>query len=136
MVQQVAWLSVRNTVDRIRLTKLGMPPLGWRGPFPVLERTAEAHIYGFSRHVVPKPSDWPGHHHVTGYWFLDRDPPPLPEELSRFIGADVPPIYVGFGSLAAADADRLTSIVLEAARRSETRLVVSAGWGGMTESPS
>lgn len=136
IVQQVAWLSVRRTVDRIRLEKLGMPPLGWRGPFPVLERTAEAHIYGFSRHVVPKPSDWGRQHHITGYWFLNRDEPALPEELSRFIDTDVPPVYVGFGSLAAADADRLTAIVLEAARRSDTRLVISAGWGGMTESLS
>lgn len=136
IVQQVAWLTVRRTVDRIRLEKLGMPPLGWRGPFPVLERTAEAHIYGFSRHVVPKPTDWGRQHHITGYWFSSRGEPALPEELSSFIDADEPPVYVGFGSLAATDADRLTEIVLEAGRRTGTRLVVSTGWGGMTESLS
>lgn len=136
IVQQVAWLTVRRTVDRIRLEELGMPPLGWSGPFPVLERTAEAHIYGFSRHVVPRPADWGRQHHITGYWFLNGGEPILPEELAQFIDADEPPVYVGFGSLAAADADRLTGVVFEAARRAGTRLVISAGWGGMTESPS
>lgn len=136
VIQQVAWLTVRRTVDRIRLERLGMPPLGWRGPFPVLERTAEPHLYGFSRHVVPKPSDWAPQHHITGYWLLDRGEPALPEDVARFVSADEPPVYVGFGSLAAADADRLTGVVVEAARRSGTRVLVSTGWGGMTESPS
>ena len=39
-------------------------------------------LYGYSPSVVPKPSDWGSHLHVTGYWFPDPEPawqpPPAP----------------------------------------------------------
>ena len=56
-------------------------------------------LYGFSRHLVPRPKDWPENHQICGYWAL----PPMewqpPSELLGFLAAGPPPIYVGFGSV-------------------------------------
>ena len=45
-------------------------------------------MHGFSRHVVPRPADWPDSAVVTGYWFLDREKAWRPSvELERFLAA-------------------------------------------------
>src|SRR5690606_26068099 len=53
----LAWLSVGRTVNRLRTERLGLPPLGWRGSGPELRRQREPHLFGYSRHLVPKPAD-------------------------------------------------------------------------------
>ncbi|WP_018221725.1 glycosyltransferase [Salinispora pacifica] len=93
-------------------------------PIPVL--------HGISEHVLPRPADWPGHAHLTGYWFLDdaaRWQPPA--ALVDFIEAGDPPVYVGFGSMAGRDPRRLTRLVGEALRRAGVRGIVATGWGGL-----
>jgi len=57
-------------------------------------------LYGFSSHVVPVPEDYPGHAHVTGYWFLDEPETwHPPTDLVDFLAAGEPPVYIGFGSM-------------------------------------
>ncbi|WP_027660582.1 glycosyltransferase [Salinispora fenicalii] len=98
-------------------------------PIPVL--------HGISEHVLPRPADWPGHAHLTGYWFLDDaahwQPP---ADLVDFIAAGDPPVYVGFGSMAGRDPRRLASLVSEALRRAGVRGIIAAGWGGLAETES
>ena len=65
-------------------------------------------ILGFSRHVVPRPADWPPSVRVTGYWFLDEgrnwQPPP---RLAEFLAAGPAPVFVGFGSMPAREPARV-----------------------------
>ncbi|WP_199757505.1 glycosyltransferase [Micromonospora sp. Llam0] len=93
-------------------------------PIPVL--------HAISGHVLPRPADWPGHAQLTGYWFLDGatgwQPP---AELVDFLDAGDPPVYVGFGSMAGRDPQRLTRAVAEALRLAGVRGIVSTGWGGL-----
>jgi vancomycin aglycone glucosyltransferase len=61
----------------------------------------------------------------TGAWILP-DERPLPAELEAFLDADLPPVYVGFGSMRApADVAR---VVIEAIRAQGCRAVVARGW--------
>jgi vancomycin aglycone glucosyltransferase len=61
----------------------------------------------------------------TGAWSLP-DESELPVDLLRFLDAGEPPIYVGFGSVRAAqDAGR---VLLESARALNLRVVLSQGW--------
>ncbi len=87
-------------------------------------------IYGFSPHVLPPPADWDARTRVTGYWFL---PPPLdwtpPPELTAFIDAGVPPVYIGFGSMITEQAQNLSRIVIDALKRHKRRAVLLGGWG-------
>jgi UDP:flavonoid glycosyltransferase YjiC (YdhE family) len=125
----LASASVRGVLNRWRKEALGLPPardeLMLRGR-PVLR------LYGYSPAVLPPPADWDGNSVATGYWFLDRPAgwePPQP--LAAFLRAGPPPVYVGFGSMPAQDAERLTATVLAALERAGQRGVLATGWGGL-----
>ncbi len=100
-------------------------------PIPVL--------HAISRHVVPVPSDWPDTARLTGYWFLDESPEdgaageswPPPPELSAFLEAGPPPVYVGFGSMAGKDPARLASIATASLEKAGLRGILVTGWGGL-----
>jgi len=62
---------------------------------------------------------------VTGAWFLD-DVSPLPEKVSDFLAAGEPPVYFGFGSMPVAP--EVSHTLIEAARASGHRVILSEGW--------
>ena len=90
-------------------------------------------LYGFSSHVVPMPEDYPGHVHVTGYWFLDEPETwHPPAELADFLAAGEPPVYIGFGSMGfGKHAQTRGQIVVDAVEKARVRAVVATGWGGL-----
>ena len=93
-------------------------------PIPVL--------HSFSKHVVPRPNDWPDNAYVTGYWFLNRLDEWEPSvELKAFLDKGQAPIYVGFGSMAERNPQRLTRIVIEALKQKNKRGIIASGWGGL-----
>lgn len=121
----------RSTVDRWRAT-LGLPRRGGRhdplrapggGPTPVLNAV--------SAHVVAPPADWPASVATTGYWFLPAPAAELPAELTAFLAAGQPPVFVGFGSMAGTDPAATTATVLAAVRAARVRAVLATGWGGL-----
>ena len=57
----------------------------------------------------------------------------LPESLEGFLQRGAPPVYVGFGSMPATDAERVTTEVIGALRKTGRRGVLSTGWGGLRE---
>ncbi len=89
-------------------------------------------LQAFSRHIVPPPPQWSEQTEpTTGYWFR---PPPggvLPKALEGFLQRGAPPVYVGFGSMPAADAEQVTAEVVAALRKVGRRGVLSVGWGGL-----
>ncbi|CAM3376069.1 glycosyltransferase [Stackebrandtia soli] len=71
----------------------------------------------------------------TGAWILDDDPP-LPSELEEFLDAGAPPVYVGFGSMAAhapglRSPEDVARAVIEAIRARGRRVVVGRGWADL-----
>jgi sterol 3beta-glucosyltransferase len=93
-------------------------------------------LHGYSRHIVPKPADWSAREDITGYWFEEpaNDWKP-PEALVRFLNTGPPPVYVGFGSMPAEDAEQQTRIVIEALRTVGRRGILATGWGGLKDLP-
>ncbi len=69
----------------------------------------------YSSTVIPKPPDWPGSLHVTGYFELENaagwQPP---EALETFLNAGDPPVYIGFGSMFSSNPAELVNLVEEA----------------------
>lgn len=89
-------------------------------------------LFGYSPTVLPKFADWGPTQHVTGYWFLDRDPAwRPPAALAEFLASGPPPVYVGFGSMNSRDPEAMTALVVAALRRANRRGVLFTGWGGM-----
>lgn len=96
-------------------------------PIPVL--------YTFSRHVIPRASDWPDDVRITGFLFLDRDPDwAPPEALRTFLEQGDPPVYVGFGSIFGRNPERTAGIVVDALQHAGVRGIIATGWGGLQAS--
>jgi sterol 3beta-glucosyltransferase len=132
--EQVFWQIFRANANRMRTQTLGLPPYALAGPLQQLRKHGLLRLYAYSPHVVPRPDDWPAQHQVTGYWFL---PPPTgwtpPEELSTFLAAGPPPVYLGFGSMMMRDAQKTTALVIKALNRTGQRAILAQGWGGLDE---
>ena len=126
------WQIFGRSINRLRAETLRLPPTtraSWRpGPdMPVL--------YGYSRHVVPKPPDWGPNAQVCGYWFLDDEPGWTPPAgLLDFLDSGPPPVYVGFGSMADRDPAEMLELVLDALDLARQRAIILTGWGGMSAS--
>jgi sterol 3beta-glucosyltransferase len=89
--------------------------------------------HGYSRAVVPRPTDWAENVDVVGYWW-----PPAPDrwqpapELTDFLSAGPPPVFVGFGSMAVGRGQQLGPVVRAAIREAGVRAVVQSGWAEMS----
>ncbi|MFX0579198.1 glycosyltransferase [Nocardia nepalensis] len=67
----------------------------------------------------------------TGAWILPDDRP-LPEGLASFLDAGEPPVYVGFGSMAAHAPKDIARVAIEAVRAHGRRVVLARGWAELT----
>ncbi|WP_184574249.1 glycosyltransferase [Streptomyces zagrosensis] len=66
----------------------------------------------------------------TGAWVLP-DVRPLSQELEAFLDADAPPVYVGFGSMAAYIPKDIARVAIAAIRAHGRRIVLARGWAGL-----
>jgi UDP:flavonoid glycosyltransferase YjiC (YdhE family) len=131
--EQMFWLLFRGSMNQARREVLDLPKLPLRSQAGALRKLDLPMFNGYSPTVLPKPPDWPDSVHVTGYWFLDQqtawDPP---EALVEFLDAGPPPVYVGFGSMHARNAEQFTATVVEALSRAGLRGIILSGWGALT----
>ncbi|HMN37730.1 MAG TPA: glycosyltransferase [Hyphomicrobium sp.] len=134
------FLSRHKIIDW-RRNVLGLPPkpASWAG-FTIAGRPIHR-IYGFSRHVLPIPSDWSDMDHVVGYWFYDpvlRAEPSskTAQSVSAFLASGPKPIYVGFGSMPVPDAQENLAMLKESLRRLGMRAIISRGWAGLELGPT
>lgn len=131
--EQVFWIAFRRSMNHARHEVLNLPPEPILTPARRLRKLGVPVFYGYSPTVMPKPPDWPQFNHVCGYWFLDRDDGwEPPTELSDFLGAGPPPVYIGFGSMHTKNADKLTETVVQALDTVGLRGVIHSGWGALS----
>ncbi|MGW7486210.1 glycosyltransferase [Streptomyces sp. NPDC054786] len=89
--------------------------------------------HGFSPAVVPRPADWRPGMEVAGYWWPSEAPGWTPESrLADFLQAGPPPVFVGFGSMAPGDPERLGRLLGRALRLAGVRGVVQSSWAGLS----
>lgn len=67
---------------------------------------------------------------ATGFWFHETAMG-LSPAVQAFLQAGKPPVYVGFGSMVPAQAQRITERVRDAVLGAGYRLLLSSGWGGL-----
>lgn len=123
--ESALWMSFRGPMTTARTKVLGLSGM----PTAALGQPV---LYGFSRHVVPLPTDSDRMRIATGYWVL---PTPAdwtaPPRLEAFLARSGPVVTLGFGSMASRDAEAVTRLVLGAIRRAGVRAVLVSGWGGL-----
>jgi UDP:flavonoid glycosyltransferase YjiC (YdhE family) len=79
--------------------------------------------------IASVPPDWQRFDiTATGPWFY-QDPAPLDAEVEAFLRAGPPPVYIGFGSMVAKDAARVTRAIVEGTR--DRRVLLARGWAGL-----
>ncbi|EOD43471.1 putative udp- transferase protein [Neofusicoccum parvum UCRNP2] len=90
------------------------------------------YTYMWSPTLVPKPEDWGPEVNVTGFTFLDLASSfTPPDDLTKFLEAGPPPVYIGFGSIVVDDPDAFTEMIFRAVELAGVRALVSKGWGGI-----
>lgn len=126
---QVIWQWYRPFVYEFR-QRLGLPACNAARFYHALKSTPMLGAYSPS--IVPHPADWPANIHVTGYFFLDTQVDWQPStELKAFLEAGNPPVYIGFGSMAGRNPEKLAKLILDALAKSSQRGVLLTGWGGL-----
>lgn len=89
-------------------------------------------LHGFSTALVPRPSDWAPHLTVTGAWWPYVAPSAqLPAVVQDFLTAGPRPVFVGFGSMAAGEGERLSEIAVRALRQAGLRGILQSGSAGL-----
>jgi UDP:flavonoid glycosyltransferase YjiC (YdhE family) len=129
---QMVWGTMRPAINDIVRPQLGLPRYSKFGPYLFQSALHRAKaINGFSKHVLPRPADWPESSQVTGYWFFSQSQWRPPEALTEYLAAGPKPVYIGFGSMVTSDATSFTDMVLAAVKKSGQRAVLASGWGGL-----
>ncbi len=107
---------------RIREVLRGQP-VGQRWPV----------LHGFSPAVVPRPTDWPESHQVTGYWWPERPAAwTPPAQLEDFLASGAPPVFFGFGDMTPDNTSDFIELAAEAGRQAGVRQVIQAEEAGPT----
>ena len=122
LVTRLIWLQFRAPLRRACIRVLGAPQ-------PIRPWAGQAMLYGFSRHLLPPPADWPDNAVVCGQWTEPAQQWSPPSELAAFLAAGPPPIHIGFGSMVGFDRERVFGALLDGTHG--RRVLLSPGWAGL-----
>ncbi|MGW7572509.1 glycosyltransferase [Streptomyces sp. NPDC054765] len=113
--------------------RLGLPPATPRAVRRRTEAAGRPVLHGFSEVLVPRPADWRTGLDIVGNWWPWHAPDAqLPPAVENFLAAGPPPVFIGFGSMAGGDGERLSSITAAALRHARVRGILQSGWAGLT----
>ncbi|MEU8680569.1 glycosyltransferase [Streptomyces sp. NPDC048611] len=113
--------------------RLGLPPATPRTVRRRAEAAGRPVLHGFSEVLVPRPTDWrPGLDIVGNWWPWHAPDAQLPPAVEDFLAAGPPPVFIGFGSMAGGEGERLSTIAAAALRRAKLRGVLQSGWAGLS----
>lgn len=132
LVEMMTWQGLGDIVNRFRENTLRLEPVSSLWAPGALYRMKVPYTYMWSPGLVPKPLDWGPEIDVSGFVFLDMaqhfNPP---KEMTEFLEAGDPPVYIGFGSIVVDDPNKFTEMIFKAIEIVGVRALVSKGWGGL-----
>ena len=119
LFERVMWMASSKAVRQFWTQQFGRSPQDFACPFPRQVTARCPTVISCSPRVFPRPTDWPEHVHMPGYWFLDDEAGwQPPAALLDYLDSGPAPVYVGFGSIgAASQAQETTRLVVEALQR-------------------
>jgi sterol 3beta-glucosyltransferase len=129
LVQRMGWMVMSGARNELATKHLGVPKSKFKDYLAMLAATPA--LTTVSKHVLPRPVDWPPHFQVTGYLFDDDPDWTPPPDLRDFLAAGDAPVYIGFGSMPDSKPEATTRTLIEAVRQSGKRAVILTGWAGL-----
>ncbi|GCB24345.1 sterol 3-beta-glucosyltransferase UGT80A2 [Aspergillus awamori] len=135
IVEWMTWQGLGDVINKFR-SQIDLEPVPFSEGPCLAENLKVPFTYCWSPALMPKPSDWPPHIDVCGFFF--RDPPNYtpPAALADFLRDGPPPVYIGFGSIVIDDPGKFTTTILEAVRLVGVRAIISRGWSKLGGAPS
>ncbi|NPD68730.1 glycosyltransferase family 1 protein [Lichenicola cladoniae] len=131
ILRVMVWRFMKRSVDGVR-RDLGLAPYPWVGPWALPLGAGGNILYGFSRHVVPRQSEWPDRIAIPGFFSNDRGAAFQPSEpLTRFLADGPKPIYIGFGSMVTERSAEMVAVIVDAVRATGRRAVIASGWADL-----
>lgn len=128
VANRIFWRLVREVIQEWRRESFGLAPVG-RREHGLPGDSSQPVLYGFSPAVVAPPAHWSHNIHVTGFWFLPAAPEWKPEpELSGFLDAGAPPLWVSLAGHGGPAAAQLAPRVVAALERTGLRGLLFAPW--------
>jgi UDP:flavonoid glycosyltransferase YjiC (YdhE family) len=122
-----------GVVARFR-AELGLPNASARALRRVRTAANWPILHGYSPTLLPRPVDWRPGLEVVGYWWPAPNPRwQPPRELTEFLAAGPPPVFISLGSTVTT-ADRsaqLSDMIADALQKAGVRGVVQCGWAGL-----
>ena len=85
-------------------------------------------IYGISNYFLPRPKDYPGNCHFTGFWF-DNSEAALNKDILDFINAGEVPLLFTLGSMPFKSRIDLIKVLNRMTAELNVRIMVVKGWG-------
>ncbi|KAJ5333358.1 uncharacterized protein N7506_007141 [Penicillium brevicompactum] len=135
VVEWLTWQGLGDVINKWR-TSIDLEPIPATVGPSLPEALKVPHTYCWSPALVPKPKDWPAYIDVCGFFFRDSLTYSPPSELTAFLQAGPPPVYIGFGSIVVENPRKLIDTVVIAVVRSGVRAIISKGWSGLVGSPN
>lgn len=129
MTELLSWQGLGDIINRFRAKCLGLDPISRMWAPGMLQRLKVPHTYCWSPALIDKPKDWGPHINISGFFLLDSISYDPPSALTEFLAAGPTPIYIGFGSIVLENPAAMTKLVLEAAKLTGQRVLLSRGWG-------
>ncbi|KAF9871095.1 udp- transferase [Colletotrichum karsti] len=132
MMELLTWQGLGDLINKFRTQVLGLDSISPMWGCQLLPRLRVPFTFLWSESLIPKPADWDSHINITGFSFLSlADKYTPPPDLTKFLEASPPPIYIGFGSIVVDDPKALTQLIFDAVKLAGVRAIVSKGWGGV-----
>ena len=152
--ETVMWTNFGSDINKWRSRTLGLPPiplvLNFANPIKSSNIPFSAM---WSPSFVPKPNDWPKQVRVVGTFTQDKKSSTGGVDITKFgtlidwlnvyngngdndnddESSDTnKPVFIGFGSMVINDTERLSNIIIDAARTTKTRIIVPVSYTHLT----
>lgn len=132
--EKLAMTTFGHMINVWRRKKLELPEI--RGHTGFSTSVVDSHIpfsAMWSPSFVPKPGDWPSQCRVVGTFVIEQKNASAFDasefsELTEWLAAGPPPVFIGFGSMVISDTTRLSEIIKRAATTADCRIVVQSSW--------
>ncbi len=137
VVEKTLWRILRSDTNELR-AQLGLEPATTPTPSRMAQRRI-LELQCYSRLLLPGLDLGPDRP-FTGFLTPDADlrirlgEHEVDPELERWLDADEPPVYFGFGSMPVLDPQATFTMIERVSERRGQRALVSAGWSGMRAS--
>lgn len=137
MLEQILWRASRSAENTL-LGELGLPAANAPAATGIA-RTGVPEIQAYDPALFPGlTAEWGSRRPLVGFFNLAPSTRERMGEdqsdtdLLRWLDAGPPPLYVGFGSMAMADPDKLARVIATATATLGLRVLMATGWSGLS----